>query len=342
MHSPKLLSLTLCFALLAACSQTDEPSQIVETRDEAPRIFFDTDFGFDVDDVGALALLHALADRHEAEIVGVNSVVLDPHTPGAIDAVNTYYGRPDIPIGQNRQGPDVWRTAAPYWNDSQHRFNVYLNKRFDHDTATETVPSATANYRRVLSEQPDRSVTVVVTGFPENLAELLRSEPDEVSPLGGRELVVQKVKEVVVMGGASEKRDFNLTGGPAKSSANARELVRSWPTKIAFQNGEVCRDVRTGKRLSGDNPVGQAYRKFYGSKRRSRPSWDQCAVLQAVRGVGNVFRENDTKRLVIDGLKIYEKKGARRDQVLVRRVADAGALAKTIEDLMKAPPRLQN
>src|SRR5690606_29052446 len=35
------------------------------------RVIFDTDLGPDADDAGALALLHALADRGEAEILGV-------------------------------------------------------------------------------------------------------------------------------------------------------------------------------------------------------------------------------------------------------------------------------
>ena len=62
-------------------------------------IIYDTDFGLDVDDVGALAMLHVLADRGEATLLGVVSNVSDPYSPAAIDVINTYYGRPDVPVG---------------------------------------------------------------------------------------------------------------------------------------------------------------------------------------------------------------------------------------------------
>ena len=37
----------------------------------APPVIFDTDVGSDVDDVLALAMLHALTDRGECELIGV-------------------------------------------------------------------------------------------------------------------------------------------------------------------------------------------------------------------------------------------------------------------------------
>lgn len=42
-------------------------------------------------------------------------------------------------------------------------------------------------YRRLLAEQPDSSVTVISVGFYTNLAQLLASQPDSVSPLSGRD-----------------------------------------------------------------------------------------------------------------------------------------------------------
>ena len=41
-------------------------------------IIYDTDFGMDVDDVGALALLHVLEDKGELELLGVVSNVPRP------------------------------------------------------------------------------------------------------------------------------------------------------------------------------------------------------------------------------------------------------------------------
>jgi hypothetical protein len=72
---------------------------------QVPNIIYDTDFGPDIDDVAALAMLHTLADNGEANILA--AMVSSSHywSPGGIDAVNTYYGRPDIPIGGRHDSP---------------------------------------------------------------------------------------------------------------------------------------------------------------------------------------------------------------------------------------------
>src|SRR6185503_16834408 len=62
----------------------------------------DTDMGPDIDDAGALAILHARADNEEANLLAVMiSTRLESRTAAIcfIDAVDTYYGRPDVPIG---------------------------------------------------------------------------------------------------------------------------------------------------------------------------------------------------------------------------------------------------
>ena len=52
---------------------------------------------FDVDDVGAVCIAHALADLDEAKIIGI---VYDSGYPaegvGAIDSLNWWYGRPEV------------------------------------------------------------------------------------------------------------------------------------------------------------------------------------------------------------------------------------------------------
>ena len=68
-------------------------------------------------------------------------------------------------------------------------------------TDYDSIPSAVALYRRLLSGQPDGSVTIVSTGFFTNLAALLDSEADEFSPLSGRELIARKVRQVSAMAG---------------------------------------------------------------------------------------------------------------------------------------------
>ena len=63
------------------------------------KIIFETDMCTDVDDVGALAVLHALADNGEAEILAISFNEVHPSGAGTICAINTWYNRGDIPIG---------------------------------------------------------------------------------------------------------------------------------------------------------------------------------------------------------------------------------------------------
>ena len=72
---------------------------------QAVPIIFDTDIGTDVDDAGALAILHILADQGEAEILATMSANQNRWCAPAIDVINTPYGRPDIPIGSSKTGP---------------------------------------------------------------------------------------------------------------------------------------------------------------------------------------------------------------------------------------------
>ncbi|MFZ5429168.1 MAG: hypothetical protein ACOZDD_02965 [Bacteroidota bacterium] len=64
------------------------------------KIIFDTDMGSDCDDAGALALLHAYATLGKAEIIGcIYSSGVVPYGAAVVEAINVYYGRPDIPVG---------------------------------------------------------------------------------------------------------------------------------------------------------------------------------------------------------------------------------------------------
>ena len=63
------------------------------------RIVFDTDMIGDYDDVGAMAVLHKLADAGECEILATVSSTHANASIGTIEVVNRHYGRPDIPVG---------------------------------------------------------------------------------------------------------------------------------------------------------------------------------------------------------------------------------------------------
>src|SRR6056297_3303565 len=62
-------------------------------------LIFDTDIGNDCDDVLALGMIHSLQSRGECELLAVTITKDHPLAAAFTDVVNTFYGRPDVPIG---------------------------------------------------------------------------------------------------------------------------------------------------------------------------------------------------------------------------------------------------
>ncbi len=61
------------------------------------RIILDTDIDSDVDDVEALAMVHALADQKKIKLLGIIVTSDDPYAPLCLSALNKHFGRPWLP-----------------------------------------------------------------------------------------------------------------------------------------------------------------------------------------------------------------------------------------------------
>ena len=105
--------LVLLMLLVASCATATQQNQRRPVS-----IIFDTDIGTDVDDAGALAILHVMADRGEAKILATVSANRNRWCAPALDVINTYYGRPDLAIGCSRTGPD----PEQWYHDSVNQF----------------------------------------------------------------------------------------------------------------------------------------------------------------------------------------------------------------------------
>ena len=195
-------------------------------------VIFDTDIDGDNDDVAAAAILHALADEGKVEILAMGVVSRHPYSPACLDAINTYYGRGDIPIGVYK-GTALAEHGSPYAK--------VVAERCPNDVGlADKVPDVLGVYRRVLSGQPDGAVTMIAVGQMNNLVDLLASPPDEHSDLPGRELVRRKVAALFVMAPYFNERNeyqraYNFTTSPKA----AVDLVENWPTKIKFGEGNL-------------------------------------------------------------------------------------------------------
>ena len=323
----RVLAVGFAVVLPAGCRSPEPPDS-----GKAVPIIFDTDIGTDVDDAGALAILHIMADRGEAKILATMSANRNRWCAPALDAINTYYGREDMPIGCSRTGPD----PEQWYHQSVGEF--------PHDvTDSNEVPDAIALYRKILAAQPDHSVTIVVVGWLTNMSELLDSKPDRYSALPGRELVEAKVKELVSMGGRwpnspKKEGEYNFT----MDKAAAHKVISDWPGPIMFTG--LGKDVMTGSQLVArgpkDNPVRAFYRNFFeGYKVSERSSWDLIAVLYAVRGLSPYFSA------VSDGKCVSREDGGNQwipgvpsNHAYLEHKMPRKELAGVIEDLLLTPP----
>lgn len=314
----------------------------------AAKVIFDTDMGPDYDDVGALAILHHLADEGKADILATVSSNKMEKTVQLIHVLNTYYGRPDIPVGVVKQGGlsiDTWHKGKKWTDELLEKYPT------GHPIATET-EDAVSVYRRILEAQPNNSVTIITVGFLTNLHNLLHSSPDSISPLSGFELVRQKVRRLVSMAGRfPEGREYNVYA-EAKS---AKHVAETWPTEIVFSGTEIGRYIRTGDRLihasMRDNPVKDAYQiaipqdmlEFDNSRYEmgGRASYDQTAVLVGVNGIEEYFGAQRGRITVFDDGRNQWEEGAEGPHVRLLHKYSYQHMASIIEDMMMHPPKIQ-
>jgi inosine-uridine nucleoside N-ribohydrolase len=267
------------FLLLPACTSINKSKESV-------KVIFDTDMGPDYDDVGALAFLHAMADSGKAEILATVACNKHELVAPSINIINTWFGHPDIPIGAPKtQG--VSMGSSQHWADS-------IVADYPHTVkSTSEVPDAVEVYRKALSNQPDKSVTIITVGFLTNLNNLLKSQPDNLSPLTGKELVSTKVKKLVSMAGAFPNgREYNIF----MDSAASEYLYANWPGEIIFTGFEIGWKIRTGLKLIKseikNSPVKDVFRisiPLSEEDKDGRMSWDQTAVLIGVYGTSGFF-----------------------------------------------------
>ncbi|MVZ66248.1 nucleoside hydrolase [Sphingobacterium sp. DK4209] len=302
------------------------------------KVIFDTDMGPDYDDIGAIALLHALADQNELEILA--TVASDAHVDIAptIALYNRYFNKPHIPVGEADKTLAPSFTAKTNWND-------VLIKRFDSDLKNQTFPAAVDVYREVLAKQPDNSVTIITVGFMTNLAQLLKSTADQHSNLNGMDLVKKKVKNWVAMAAAfPQGKEFNVF----KDSVSSYYVFQHFPKPILFSGFEIGDKIKSGAKIASKNdqnsPVSVGYKlnlDQYGEKPvKNRSSWDQTAVLIAARNPEDYFYLSGKGKIDVakDGSNIWIPDDKGNHQFIIHKYPYQ-KIEEIIEELMMHQPK---
>ncbi|MEX1136275.1 MAG: nucleoside hydrolase [Balneolales bacterium] len=270
----KIMVLLALFTVIGCSAQNNNGGNPVN-------IIFDTDMATDCDDAGAMAMLHALERKGEANILATVANNRGDHSAGMIAAINAFYGRPGIPVGAY-QGDAVGTDPREFFAEIAMDTDQYGHTAASRDQ----LPNAVEVYRQSLAEAGSNEVVIVSVGHLNNLYDLLQSGPDQHSTLNGMQLVEQKVARLVVMGGyyPSGKEHNFAARGSAQFTGPALE---QWPTRVLLSGYELGENVMTGPALAEleeTHPVYRAYTDHPSNPLvNGRQSWDQTAVLAAVR-----------------------------------------------------------
>jgi len=255
-----------------------------------------------------------------------------------LSVLNTYFKRPDIPIG-------ITKTKEPN-KLCQQKWAEAIVEKYPHDIkSNDEAENAVTLYRKILAAQPDKSVTIITVGFFTNLANLLDSKADQYSSLNGKDLVSKKVKRLVSMAARIDTSkvggyEFNvLVDAPA-----SKKVFREWPTPVIMSGFEIGEKILTGIRLINNNsiqnsPVKDAFQVALtkDNNKLGRNSWDETAVLVAVRGMSPWFTykelsfdvQDNGRNVIIPGKKF----------MYLQFKQTPAEIGKLIEDLMMHQPK---
>ena len=264
-----------------------------------------TDIGNDVDDAMALSMIHALESRGECRLLAVTITKDNRFAAPLINLWNTFYGRPDIPIGMVHNGvtPEDGKYLRQVVTAEDRGKPRYAHKM----QSSSEAPEAVGLLRKVLAGQPDGSVVIVQVGFSTNLARLLDSRPDAVSPLSGVDLVKAKVRLLSTMAGAfGEKmrgrKEYNII----KDLPASTRLFGTWPTPIVTSGWEIgnaikhpSASMREDYRYLKHHPLVEAY-DYYRGLKNDQPTYDLTSVLYAVRPERGYFTLSAPGRIVVN------------------------------------------
>ncbi len=345
-HLLPTIVLSIATALLAI-ERASTPARAADTKSEPVRLIFDTDICGDCDDVLALGMIHSLESRGHCRLLAVTISVDHPQAAPFVDAVNTFYGRGEIPIGVVGQGGVVEKSEFLSLVDEKEADGKF---RYPHDLLSgRSAPSATSVLRKTLAAQPDHSVVIAQVGFSTNLARLVDSPADEHSPMTGAELVKRKVKWLSLMAGAFTPIDGNphyVEYNIVKDITSAGVLAGRWPSPMVYSGFEIgialpypATSIERDYQYVPHHPLAEAYIKR-NPPPHNRPTWDLTSVLVAVLRDRDYFDVSPQGRVTVDakGATQFEATLRKDHRYLVLRPEQKPRVLEALVQLSSQPP----
>ena len=234
-----------------------------------------TDWWSDCDDAVAVRLLLNL---HKAKKISLDGIVINAcmeYSAAGMSGFLSLSGVNDIPIGIDTEGTDFYGTGL--YQERLAKSSTTIKSNSDAENPVKL-------YRRILANV-EQKVNILEIGFSQVLANLLKSQADEFSPLDGIELVRQKVEHLWIMAGKwgfpEGAKEHNFCNNLRASQA-AEFICENWSSPITFLGWEIGNTVITGTELDKDDFLYQAM--CDAGYPNGRCSWDPMLVLLGTSG----------------------------------------------------------
>lgn len=259
-------------------------------------VIFDTDWWTDVDDACAIRILLDAEKKGEINVCGIAISSLNETSVASLRSFLDYEKRPDMRIAVDWQAIDY--PGKPCYHDLLIKSNPIEN--------TKKAEDCVQFYRSILASAKGK-IDIIVVGFPNTLARLLESGPDEHSDLDGRQLIKKKVNRLWMMAGMYPSGKEHNFAHNERSCNAAIKVTSQWPTKITFLGFEVGIQVLVGDGLENEDLL-RSVMISHGSE-KGRCAWDPITTYMAIKGSPEAFSLETVKgtcKVEKDGSNTFE------------------------------------
>lgn len=299
------------------------------------KIILDTDIGSDCDDAGALAVLHNLRREKKCDILAIVRSRADIYGGCTIKAINEWFEAGDIPVGQF-EAKDFLASEA------ELVYTKNIGEKYLKNSPGIEFENAVRLYRRILSE--NSGVTIICIGFLNNIAELINSQPDDISEYTGLELVEKSVCKIYSMAGDFSGKEIIAEFNVRMDVKSAHVVTEKMPVPIVYLGWEIGNVVKCGHTLwqyNNEYPVKQAY-EYYGMKydlieengTYNREGWDPLLTYYAVTDDCSFMHESEQKEITFDKDGFTQIKDGGKDTYLI--LDDKEKAEQLLEKYIKA------
>jgi len=280
-------------------------------------LIFDTDLGSDCDDVMALTYLIYAKRQLNLNLLAITHSHVTPDGPIAIRALFRTFGE-DVPV-VGRMVEDI-----PF----PDRYAKVMADRFATENDRLPCESAVTVMRRALATS-NAPCVICGVGMFTNIAALLQSPPDEISPLDGVALVKEKCEKIVLMAGTFRDRSDGSRSAEWNVKCDipsAKAFAALCPVPNVFLPFEVGESMRSGKpaieKYADANPLTCAFIAF--GSLNGRHSWDPATAVYAVEGVKDFLCESEAGDLSVtdDGATYLTPNPSGLTKILTLKPAD--------------------